>query len=319
MDGRMDLDLRLARHFVVLAETGHFGRAAASLHLTQSALTKQIHALERQAGSTLIDRTRRPWRLTLDGEAVLALSRELCARADRAARTVKDGRGPTIVVGFQSSGSSGWPIGMILLACREAVAQPVLCKILDTTSYVTALMDGEVDVLVTRPAPNASSILSVGVLAERRMLLVPRSWPEADARTLTVAQACALPLAYNRAMSTCDNGVWALGDVRALREARLVENGGRHVVEMLPDLISGLAAATVAPPADALLPPTHARLVELPDAPLVETAVCWRAEDGRQSVAHLVCAVADALSAWARRQRRAGERWAPSVRWKAEF
>jgi DNA-binding transcriptional LysR family regulator len=79
----MDIDLRLARHFVVLAETGHFGRAAASLHLTQPALTKQVRALERLAGAELIDRTCRPWHLTAAGQEVLALSRDLCARADR--------------------------------------------------------------------------------------------------------------------------------------------------------------------------------------------------------------------------------------------
>jgi hypothetical protein len=70
----MDLDLRLARHFVVLAEKRHFGRAAASLHLTQPALTKQIQALERQVGAVLIDRTRRPWRLTAAGDEILASS-----------------------------------------------------------------------------------------------------------------------------------------------------------------------------------------------------------------------------------------------------
>jgi DNA-binding transcriptional LysR family regulator len=80
----MELDLRLARHFVVLADTGHFGRAAASLHLTQSALTKQVRSLERLVGAELIDRSRRPWRLTAAGEDVLALSRDLCGRADQA-------------------------------------------------------------------------------------------------------------------------------------------------------------------------------------------------------------------------------------------
>jgi DNA-binding transcriptional LysR family regulator len=86
----MDLDLRLARHFVVLAETGHFGRAAARLYLTQPTLTKQIRALERLVGAELIDRGRRPWRLTEAGEEVLAVSRDLCARADQFLR-VSDG------------------------------------------------------------------------------------------------------------------------------------------------------------------------------------------------------------------------------------
>jgi DNA-binding transcriptional LysR family regulator len=308
----MDLDLRLARHFVVLADTGHFSRAAARLHLSQSALTKQVQALERQAGVVLIDRSRRPWQLTAAGAEVLALSRDLCARADRAARGARNGARSDLTIGFQSSGSAGWPIGMILLASQEAFQRPVGCRVLDITAYVTALMDGEIDVLVTRPAPRRPGVLSMGVLAEPRMLLVPRRWPEADAATLATAEAAALPLVYNLAMSPGDNGVWALGDVRPLREARLVASHGSHFVEMLPDLISGKGAMTIAPPLDELLPATHARAVALPDAPPVETAVCWRA-DGGSDDQRLAATVADALVLWALRQQRSGARWAPAV------
>jgi hypothetical protein len=46
---------------------------------------------------------------------------------------------------------------------------------------------------------------------------------------------------------------------------------------------------------DLLVPETHVRLVPIPDAPLVETAVCWRAHDDRDDVAHLVATVADTL------------------------
>lgn len=308
----MDLDLRLARHFVVLAETGHFSRAAARLHLSQSALTKQMQALERQTGMVLIDRSCRPWQLTAAGVEVLALSRELCSRADRAMRAAADGVRPGLTIGFQSSGSAGWPIGMILLACQEAFQRPVRCRVLGITAYVTALMDGEVDVLVTRPAPRRPGVRSMRVLAEPRMLLVPQSWPEADAAALSMAEAAVLPLVYNPGMSLGDNGVWALGDVRPLREARLVVNEGSHFVEMLPDLISGTGAVTIAPPLDELLPATHARPVALPDAPPVETAVCWRADHGVDDV-RLAATVADALTGWALRQQRSGARWAPAV------
>ena len=308
----MDLDLRLARHFVVLAETGNFSRAAARLHLSQSALTKQMQVLERQTGMVLIDRSRRPWQLTAAGVEVLALSRDLCRRADRAMRSAADSGRPHLTIGFQSSGSAGWPIGMILLACQEAFQRPIQCRILDITAYVTALMDGEVDVLVTRPAPRRPGVRSMGVLAEPRMLLVPRRWPEADAAALSMAEAGVLPLVYNPAMSLGDNGVWALGDVRPLREARLVVNHGGHFAETLPDLIRGAGAMTIAPPLDELLPATHARPVALPDAPPVETAVCWRADHGVDDV-RLATTVAEALVLWAGRQQRSGARWAPMV------
>ncbi|HEY3464796.1 MAG TPA: LysR family transcriptional regulator, partial [Amycolatopsis sp.] len=62
-----DLDLRLVRGFTVVAERGHFGRAAAELHLTQSSLSRQIVRLEQQVGARLLDRTPQGTRLTEAG------------------------------------------------------------------------------------------------------------------------------------------------------------------------------------------------------------------------------------------------------------
>ena len=56
----VELDLRLLRHFVVVAEELHFTRAATQLYVTQQALSRDIRRLEEQLDVTLFNRTTRP-------------------------------------------------------------------------------------------------------------------------------------------------------------------------------------------------------------------------------------------------------------------
>jgi hypothetical protein len=53
----LQLTIRHLRAFVALAEELHFGRAAASLHLTSSALSQTLRQLEVSVGTTLVRRT----------------------------------------------------------------------------------------------------------------------------------------------------------------------------------------------------------------------------------------------------------------------
>ncbi|WP_162977075.1 helix-turn-helix domain-containing protein, partial [Pseudomonas aeruginosa] len=48
-------DLRQFRHFVALAEHGHYARAAEAVNLSQPALSRSIQALEGQLGCTLVE------------------------------------------------------------------------------------------------------------------------------------------------------------------------------------------------------------------------------------------------------------------------
>jgi DNA-binding transcriptional LysR family regulator len=86
-----ELDLRLLRHFVAVAEELHFTRAAARLYLAQQALSRDVARLERQLGVRLFTRTTRRVALTPDGERLLVRARELLDLHDQ---TVQELHGP---------------------------------------------------------------------------------------------------------------------------------------------------------------------------------------------------------------------------------
>jgi DNA-binding transcriptional LysR family regulator len=85
----MDVEARLWRAFVTVAEELHYGRAAERLHITQPALSRQIRDLERVLGVTLLDRTSRRVVLSRAGQAVLGQARRALAEADRAVRLAR--------------------------------------------------------------------------------------------------------------------------------------------------------------------------------------------------------------------------------------
>lgn len=71
------MELRQIAYFIMVAETGNFLRAAEELFISQSSLSKQIIALEKELDCTLFDRSRRKIALTPAGEAFLGYARPL--------------------------------------------------------------------------------------------------------------------------------------------------------------------------------------------------------------------------------------------------
>jgi len=75
------MELRHLRHFVVVAEELHFGRAAARLGIEQSPLSRSIRDLEAQLRTALLERSSRGSQLTPAGTALLPEARAILAHA----------------------------------------------------------------------------------------------------------------------------------------------------------------------------------------------------------------------------------------------
>ena len=96
------MNLRFLRTFVAIADSSGFARAATRLNLTQSAASRQIHALESELGVQLFDRIGRSIKLTSEGEDLLMRSRRLLAEAEslgERARALRSGQTGVLRVG----------------------------------------------------------------------------------------------------------------------------------------------------------------------------------------------------------------------------
>jgi DNA-binding transcriptional LysR family regulator len=117
------LDVKQLRVLRAVAEHGSFSAAAEALSYTQPAISQQVAALEKQAGTTLVDRTSRGVRLTEAGRtlvdhAEVVLARLAAAEAELEAMAgVRGGR--VRLSSFPTAGASLLPPAVALFTERH--------------------------------------------------------------------------------------------------------------------------------------------------------------------------------------------------------
>jgi len=144
----MDLELRVVRYFVAVADELHFGRAAARLYVSQPALSKQIRKLEDQLGEPLFVRDSRHVTLTVRGERFLADAHRLLALADSMSGGSRPD-GVRIAHVFELSTSQ-----VVANAFRLAEPGiPLREHAMDSVTQLNALLQGRLDVAILRVTP----------------------------------------------------------------------------------------------------------------------------------------------------------------------
>ena len=135
--------------FRAVAQRLSFSGAALDLHLSQSAVSQQIAALERELGGPLFDRNRRRVRLTAAGAALLARVDAALAALDDARRAVAAARGAVEgdlrVCASRTIGSYVLPPALAALARRHP-ALALQVRIDNSERVVGALLAGSADV-----------------------------------------------------------------------------------------------------------------------------------------------------------------------------
>lgn len=170
------------RHFIALAQTASFGKAAAQLFLTQPALSRSIRALEDELGQPLFDRVGRHSELTPFGRDALERARELVFAADDlrgSGRLAGDAQEGVVRIGMGSGPGAMLMTPLLLQVARERPRLRVEVARAGTDLLVRALRERTLDALVVdvrslRPAPD----LDTQLLCEMRgAFMVRRGHP----------------------------------------------------------------------------------------------------------------------------------------------
>jgi len=159
------VNLHLLRIFAAVAEQRSFSRAAATMHISQPAVSKAVSELERQLDLTLLERSRRGpagvrgTRLTDDGQALYEHARGIFAleraAADEMRARVELERG-RLTIGASTTIAGYWLPAYLAAFSREHPGIQLQVRVGNTQSIAQALIDCEIDLaLVEGPVSDA--------------------------------------------------------------------------------------------------------------------------------------------------------------------
>jgi DNA-binding transcriptional LysR family regulator len=232
-----------------VAQAGSFSAAAHSLGYTQSAVSRQVAALEAVAGRRLFDRSRNGVTLTAPGTRLLARAVRILDELDHALREV---RGDEIAGGPVRLGAFATAAAGLVPKALASLPRDLKVSLREgtTPALTRALRVGTLDLAILaqtppfRPPDTESPALKLTTLSERELLIgVSAGHPFASAGAVDVQQ-------LNRQVwvaSRSDPGDALLGVWPGLAERPDIRYVARDWLAKLHIVAAGLAITTLAP------------------------------------------------------------------------
>jgi DNA-binding transcriptional LysR family regulator len=185
------------RHFIVLVEEAHYGRAAERLGMDQPTLSRSIVRLEQAVGAQLLMRSARSVALTPAGSIFEKEARALIAQAQLSSslvRRVQDGEIGNLRLGFTPV-AMFWALPDAIRQLRERYpGVQLLMQEAQSYQHVERLRDGSIDVaFVNGDVLNQGEFETLVLERARVLAAVPSTWPVARAKRLRLVDLKDLP------------------------------------------------------------------------------------------------------------------------------
>ena len=184
------LDVRRMRVLREVAQHGSFSAAAEALSFTQSAVSQQIAALEREAGTTLVERSVRGIRLTDAGRALVRHTDAILghlAEAEAELEAIAGLRGGRLrMASFESAGATLMPLAIATFKQRHPAVELSLA-LAEPDDSVPRLKSGELELALSFGAdaiqtPDDGSVERVHLLDDPLYLALAPDHPLARKR-----------------------------------------------------------------------------------------------------------------------------------------
>lgn len=174
----MELEPRLLRYFIAVAEERHFGRAAQRLHISQPPLSYAIRQLEDQLGASLLERTSRHVALTEAGRVLYREAQGLLRQADEVGQLVRRidaGLRGRLRIGFVGSMLyRGLPALLAALRAELPDVEHVLSEI-NSHDQIEAVRRGELDLGFIHANPVPREVGARDLVAEPFVVCLPET------------------------------------------------------------------------------------------------------------------------------------------------
>ena len=189
------LDVRRMRVLREVARCGSFSAAAEALSFTQSAVSQQIAALEREAGTTLVERSVRGIRLTDAGRALVRHTEAILGRlaeAEAELEAIAGLRGGRLrMASFESAGATLMPLAIATFRERHPAVELSL-SLAEPMDSLPKLKSGELEIALSFDpndvaVPGGESIEHVHLLDDPLYLALAPDHPLANKRNLRLA------------------------------------------------------------------------------------------------------------------------------------
>ncbi|MFA9208779.1 HTH-type transcriptional regulator HdfR [Yersinia intermedia] len=156
------MDTELLKTFLEVSRTRHFGRAAESLYLTQSAVSFRIRQLENQLGANLFTRHRNNIRLTPAGERLVPYAETLMSTWQLAKKEVAHSLQHTeLSIGATASLWEAYLTPWLQQLYKQREALRLEARIALRHSLVKQLHERQLDLLITTEPPKMDELSSL--------------------------------------------------------------------------------------------------------------------------------------------------------------